>query len=358
MTTSTARLVLEDGTILRGQALGASGTAIGELTALTAATGYQEALTSGVYAGSLLLFTSPHIGTTGVVAGDGAGPVRARGVILREEPRVVSNWRATGDLPEELARDGAVGITGVDTRALMRRLRGQTLRAGIFTGARGSGGELLEQVRAATPEGADALIAGVSTPDPYLLSGSGPVVAVVDLGTGGLLGTRLHARGASVHVLPAAAGAEQVRATGAERVLLSGGPGNPADATIALGLCRDLLEGDLPLLGIGLGHQILARALGHTTRRLHTPHHGANHPVQEVRTGKVAITSHSHSYTVEISDTDEVEITHVNLGDGTVEGFALRGRPVAGVQFHPDPGAGPSDAHALLESFLFQAKEV
>lgn len=363
MTSSPAVLVLEDGTHVTGESFGALGRAVGELTATTAMTGYQETLSSGTVRGSIVMFTAPHIGNTGVNSADTTRPPQARGVILREAPRQFSNWRATRSLDEDLANAGVVGITGVDTRAIMRRLHtAGAMRVGIFTGTHAARAGLVEEVRTAQLEGADALIARASTPEAYsapapsdsggAVPGSGLSVAVVDLGLGAELAAALRRRGAEVMVLPGAVSFADVAAARPDRVAVSGGPGNPADATTALGLMRELLESEIPMMAFGLGHQILARALGYTTTALTHPHHGVNYPVQDHRTGKVDITCHSHAYTVDLTGAHGVEITHTNLNDGTVEGFALANRPVRGLQFHPDASYGPSDAHHLIDSFL------
>lgn len=348
-----ALLVLEDGTVFAGESLGATGETVGELIVTTAMTGYQELLTSGAYEGAVVLFTTPHVGNVGMNSEDGQGPLCAGGVVLREQPRLHSNWRAQRSFEDDLLEAGTVGITGVDTRALTRRAR-SGMRVGIFTGEVGPLSELVQAVRA-TPAGADTLISRATTAEPYRVGEGEPAVAIIDLGLGRELAETVRSHGTSSLVLPASATYADVVASGADRVLLSGGPGNPADATTALGLARELVSAGLPVLGFGLGHQILARALGFATEPLTRGHHGANHPVQASGSGHVDITSHTHSYTVDFAGSPDVDITHVSLNDGSVEGFAVRGKPVAGLQFHPELGTGPSDAHHLLDSFLKDA---
>lgn len=344
-----ALLICDNGTTFTGEPFGAVGHAIGELRAVSAMTGYQETLSSGTYAGSVLLFTTPHVGNTGMNDADADRKIHPRGVIVRERPRVYSNWRAERSLEHELVENGVVGITGIDTRALRRLLReAGTLRVGIFSGDLPPEGDMLDQVRNPGTT-TDALITAVAPAPADRGSGS---VAVVDLGSAGGLLRTLAKRGVTAVRLGPAAILDDVHATGADRVILSGGPGNPADATVALGLARQLLDSGLRVLGLGLGHQILARALGYSTTALPTPHDGTNHPVQDTRTGKVDITSHSHAYTVDFSGSDDIDVTHINLNDGSVEGFAVRGRPIQGLQFHPDPGHGTSDAAHLLTTFL------
>ena len=348
-----ALLVLEDGTVFAGEPLGAAGQTVGELIVTTAMTGYQELLTSGAYQGAVVLFTTPHVGNVGMNSEDGPGPLRAGGVVLREHPRLHSNWRAQRSFEDDLLEAGTVGITGVDTRALARRAR-SGMRVGIFTGEVGPVSELVQAVRA-TPSGADTLIARATTSEPYRVGEGRPHVAIIDLGLGRELAETVRRTGAPALVLPASAAYADVAACGAQRALFSGGPGNPADATTALGLAREIVSAGMPVLGFGLGHQILARALGFATEPLLRAHHGANHPVQARGSGHVDITSHTHSYTVNFAGSPDVEITHVSLNDGSVEGFAVRGKPVAGLQFHPELGTGPSDAHHLLDSFLKDA---
>lgn len=350
---SHALLVLEDGTVYSGAPLGATGEVVGELIVTTAMTGYQELLTSGAYEGAIVLFTTPHVGNVGMNSEDSPSPLRARGVVLRERPRVHSNWRAQRPLEDDLTEAGAVGITGVDTRAITRRAR-TGMRAGIFSGEVGAVSELLHAVRE-TPAGADALISRTTVSAPHRVGEGDAQVAIIDLGLGGELAETVRRAGFSSLVLPASTTYEEVAASGAGRVLLSGGPGNPADATTALGLAREIVSSGMPVLGFGLGHQILARALGYATEPLATAHHGANHPVQASGSAHVDVTSHTHSYTVDFAGSADVEITHVSLNDGSVEGFAVHGKPVAGLQFHPELGAGPSDAHYLLDSFLKDA---
>lgn len=345
-------LVCEDGRVFYGTGFGASGDAIGELIASTSMTGYQETLTAGQSAGAIVLFTTPHIGNVGVNEQDGVTPMRAAGVILRETPRRPSNWRATGDLDSKLKEGGTVGIAGLDTRALMRHLQHKgNLKVGIFTADDRSIEDLHTQVQQYVPN-TDRLISSLTSSE----QGSGTAeIGVVDLGQGSHIARNIRDLGYDVSVFLASVTAEELHTHGVQKVILSSGPGNPADATSGLGLIRDLLEKETPLLGIGLGHQLLARALGYATRELNTPHNGANHPVKDVAQNRVFITSHAHAYTVEIEDSPEVTVTHINLNDQSVEGFRLNNRPVYGIQFALGTRMGPTDANHLLDSFLKDA---
>lgn len=360
-TTTTALLVLADGTVLEGLAFGARGTAIGEVVFNTGMTGYQEVMTDPSYAGQLVTFTYPELGNTGVNAADQeADRPHVRGVIARQLAPVASSWRAETDLEGWLQGHGVVGIRGVDTRALVRHLR----EGGALNGAISSDGStaqaLLEQVRSAPSMQGLNLAAGVSTPEPYIWEQPCAVpfdarlqqrparpyrVVAIDFGIKRAILERLHAHGCAVTVLPADAGMEQVLAAAPEGVFLSNGPGDPAAVTDGIALARALLEqADLPLFGICLGHQILGLALGGRTFKLGYGHRGLNHPCG--RTGAVEITSQNHGFALDGASlpSERVEITHLNLNDRTVAALALREQPVFGVQYHPEASPGPHDA--------------
>ena len=360
-TTTTALLVLADGTVLEGVAFGAHGTAIGEVVFNTGMTGYQEVMTDPSYAGQLVAFTYPELGNTGVNAADQeADRPHVRGVIARQLAPAASSWRAETDLDGWLQLHGVVGIRGVDTRALVRHLR----EGGAVNGAISSDGStaqaLLEQVRSAPAMQGLNLAAGVSTRAPYTWDQPCAVsfdarlqqrperpyrVVALDFGIKRAILERLHAHGCSVTVLPADAGLEQVLAADPEGVFLSNGPGDPAAVTGGIALARALLDqADLPLFGICLGHQILGLALGGRTFKLGYGHRGLNHPCG--RTGAVEITSQNHGFALDAASlpTERVEITHLNLNDRTVAALALREQPVFGVQYHPEASPGPHDA--------------
>ncbi len=359
--TATALLVLADGTVLEGEAFGARGTAIGEVVFNTGMTGYQEVMTDPSYAGQLVTFTYPELGNTGVNAADQeADRPHVRAVITRQLAPVASSWRAEGDLESWLARHGVVGIRGVDTRALVRHLR----EGGAVNGAVSSDGSsarsLLEQVRSAPSMQGLNLAATVTTAEPYRWDQPCAAsfdarlqprperpyrVVAIDFGIKRAILDRLHAHGCAVTVLPADASLAQVLAAEPEGVFLSNGPGDPAAVTDGIALARGLLEqADLPLFGICLGHQILGLALGGRTFKLGYGHRGLNHPCG--RSGAVEITSQNHGFAIDAGSLSEeqVEITHLNLNDRTVAALALRGRPVFGVQYHPEASPGPHDA--------------
>ncbi|CAL9367509.1 MULTISPECIES: glutamine-hydrolyzing carbamoyl-phosphate synthase small subunit [unclassified Streptomyces] len=371
MTTSTrgtrvpAVLVLEDGRSFRGRAYGAVGETFGEAVFSTGMTGYQETLTDPSYHRQVVVMTAPHVGNTGVNDED---PESARiwvsGYVVRDPARTPSNWRATRTLDEELERQGVVGISGVDTRALTRHLRERgAMRVGIFSGdAVASDADMLAKVKA-QPEmkGAD-LSAEVATKEPYVVPAIGEkkyTVAAVDLGIKGMTPQRMAERGIEVHVLPATATADDVYAVNPDGVFFSNGPGDPATADHPVAVMRAVLERKTPLFGICFGNQILGRALGFGTYKLKYGHRGINQPVQDRTTGKVEVTAHNHGFAVDapldtVSDTPfgRAEVTHVCLNDNVVEGLQLLDQPAFSVQYHPEAAAGPHDAAYLFDRFV------
>ncbi|CAL9283648.1 glutamine-hydrolyzing carbamoyl-phosphate synthase small subunit [Streptomyces sp. SudanB25_2051] len=371
MTTSTrgtrvpAVLVLEDGRSFRGRAYGAVGETFGEAVFSTGMTGYQETLTDPSYHRQVVVMTAPHVGNTGVNDED---PESARiwvsGYVVRDPARTPSNWRATRTLDEELERQGVVGISGVDTRALTRHLRERgAMRVGIFSGdAVASDADMLAKVKA-QPEmkGAD-LSAEVATKEPYVVPAIGEkkyTVAAVDLGIKGMTPQRMAERGIEVHVLPATATADDVYAVNPDGVFFSNGPGDPATADHPVAVMRAVLERKTPLFGICFGSQILGRALGFGTYKLKYGHRGINQPVQDRTTGKVEVTAHNHGFAVDapldtVSDTPfgRAEVTHVCLNDNVVEGLQLLDQPAFSVQYHPEAAAGPHDAAYLFDRFV------
>ncbi|CAL9393104.1 glutamine-hydrolyzing carbamoyl-phosphate synthase small subunit [Streptomyces hyderabadensis] len=372
MTTSTrgahrtpAVLVLEDGRIFRGRAYGAVGATFGEAVFSTGMTGYQETLTDPSYHRQVVVMTAPHVGNTGVNDEDmESKKIWVSGYVVRDPARVPSSWRSTRTLDEELAAQGVVGISGIDTRALTRHLRERgAMRVGIFSGqALPDEGTMLAEVRQAPEMSGADLSAEVATTEAYVVPAIGEkkfTVAAVDLGIKGMTPHRMAERGIEVHVLPATATVEDVYAVEPDGVFFSNGPGDPATADHPVSVMQGVLERGTPLFGICFGNQILGRALGFGTFKLKYGHRGINQPVQDRTTGKVEVTAHNHGFAVDapldqVSDTPygRAEVSHVCLNDNVVEGLQLLDRPAFSVQYHPEAAAGPHDAAYLFDRFV------
>ncbi|MDX3238241.1 glutamine-hydrolyzing carbamoyl-phosphate synthase small subunit [Streptomyces sp. ME03-5709C] len=371
MTTSAQRparvpavLVLEDGRTFRGRAYGAVGETFGEAVFSTGMTGYQETLTDPSYHRQVVVMTAPHVGNTGVNDEDPeSSRIWVAGYVVRDPARVPSNWRSRRTLDEELTRQGVVGISGIDTRALTRHLRERgAMRVGIFSGDKAHADEaaLLAEVQAAPQMAGADLSAEVATKEPYVVPALGEkkfTVVALDLGIKGMTPQRMAERGIEVHVLPAGASLEEVYAAGPDGVFLSNGPGDPATADLTV--IRGVLERKTPLFGICFGNQLLGRAVGFGTYKLKYGHRGINQPVQDRSTGKVEVTAHNHGFAVDapldqVTDTPygRVEVSHVCLNDDVVEGLRLLDTPAFSVQYHPEAAAGPHDAAYLFDRFV------
>ncbi len=371
-----ATLALEDGTWYRGVAAGAQGEAAGEVVFNTSMTGYQEVLTDPSYAGQIVTMTAPQIGNYGVAAGDAESQApHVAGFVMREASPLASNWRADGTLRDYLVHHEIVAIADIDTRALTRVLRS----AGVMRGAIATGhvdpDQLVETARTIPRmEGSD-LVSGVTCDRSFewreraLASGGAdhaafsqpPVrrasrrlrVAAYDLGIKWNILRRLDAYGCDVHVFPASAPPADLLAIEPDGIFLSNGPGDPAALGYAIANVRELVKTDVPVFGICLGHQVLGLALGAGTFKLKFGHRGANHPVKNLSSGKVEITSQNHGFTVDPGTLpSDVSVTHLNLYDGTVEGLRHTTRPIFSVQYHPEASPGPHDADYLFHQFL------
>jgi carbamoyl-phosphate synthase small subunit len=369
-----AILVLEDGVTFHGTSFGADGETFGEMVFNTGMTGYQETLTDPSYARQIVAMTAPHIGNTGVNDEDPeSGQIWVSGYVVREPARLASSWRAQRSLQAELAAQGITGIAMHGTRALTKHLRDQgAMRAGI-SAATADPAELLERVLASPQMTGADLARQVSTPRSYVVRppDGTPVryrVAAVDLGIKTATPRAMAALGCEVHVLPATTTAAEILAASPDGVFFSNGPGDPAAIGYAVDAMRGVLAAAAPVFGICLGSQVLGRALGLGTYKLRFGHRGVNQPVQDIRTGKVQITSHNHGFAVELpagargpcgeldggvfeTDFGPAEITHLNLNDGVVEGLRLREAPAFSVQYHPEAAPGPHDASGLFTEF-------
>lgn len=369
---ATAALVLADGTVLWGRGIGAAGRAIGEVCFNTSMTGYQEIMTDPSYAGQIVTFTFPHIGNVGANPEDvETGTTAARGLVLRDDITDPSNWRATRDFDDWLQSFGLVGIAGVDTRALTRRIRDAGAPTGVVIHAPDGDFDIAAALAEAQAwpglEGMD-LAKEVSCTQTYrwdqtrwsLGTGYGTLaspkrkVVAIDFGAKRNILRCLASTGCEVTVVPATATAEDVLSHSPDGVFLANGPGDPAaTGTYAVPTIKALLDTGLPIFGICLGHQMLALALGGQTGKMARGHRGANHPVKDLTTGKVEITSQNHGFQVLAESLPEtVEVTHVSLFDGSNEGLRLKDRPVFSVQYHPEASPGPQDSHYLFQRFV------
>jgi carbamoyl-phosphate synthase small subunit len=364
-----ATLVLADGTVFPGDAFGSSGETIGEVVFNTSMTGYQEILTDSSYKGQIVVMTYTQIGNYGVNSEDAesAGP-QADGFIAKEFPPHPSNWRSDDDLESYLKKAGKVCIQGIDTRALTRHLRDHGVQMGIISTVDHDPASLLEKVRSHPGISALDLVSEVTTKEAYewkeglwkLASGvknsglSTPDTrircVVYDFGIKRNILRHLVSAGFNVTVVPAKTPPEQVLDQ-ADCIVLSNGPGDPQSVPYAADIARTLI-GKKPLLGICLGHQIMGLALGGKTYKLKFGHHGGNHPVMDLSTGRVEITAQNHNYCVDVSSLEgEVELTHKNLYDGTEEGMRHRSLPIMTFQHHPEAGPGPNDAGYIFRRF-------
>ncbi|GAB2462971.1 carbamoyl-phosphate synthase small subunit [Jatrophihabitans fulvus] len=355
-------LVLEDGRTFEGEPYGADGETFGEAVFNTGMTGYQETLTDPSYHRQVVVQTAPHIGNTGVNDDDHESRrIWVAGYVVRDPARRASNWRSVRSLDEELAAQGVVGISGIDTRALTRHLRERgAMRCGISSSR--SRDELLQAVLDSPPMAGSDLSAEVTTTSPYTVDALGEkrfTVASLDFGIKSMTPHRMAERGIASHVLPSTTSADDVVATGADAVFLANGPGDPATADSAVATVRELLRREVPVFGICFGNQILGRAFGFGTYKLGYGHRGINQPVQDRRTGKVEITAHNHGFAVDApldkpTDTDfgAVEVSHVCLNDDVVEGLVARDVRAFSVQYHPEAAAGPHDAAYLFDRFV------
>jgi carbamoyl-phosphate synthase small subunit len=398
MNQNTAILVLEDGSVYTGTAFGAKTTAVFELVFNTSMTGYQEIITDPSYRGQAVLFTVSHIGNVGInLEDDESLKPQVSAIVVRSLSPVVSNWRSQTDLPSWLAEHGIPGISGVDTRAITRKLRDKgTMRAALLTTDSVADSQMetdaaaevarLFQMTRDWPglDGRDMVMEVTCSEAYHWVDDEGAKwvkeaddsifdtrysdnrgtnieyrVIAYDFGIKENILRHLSALGANVTVVPANTTADEVLALKPDGVFLSNGPGDPAGLPYASEAVCKLIESETPIFGICLGHQLIGRALGGETARLKFGHHGGNHPVQDLRSKQVYVTAQNHNYMVvpESLDPDDVEVTHLSLNDGSLEGMRLKNKPVYSVQFHPEAAPGPHDAHELFAPFFRAMRE-
>ncbi|HSV37997.1 MAG TPA: glutamine-hydrolyzing carbamoyl-phosphate synthase small subunit [Nocardioidaceae bacterium] len=360
-----ALLVLEDGRTFRGESFGAEGETFGEAVFSTGMSGYQETLTDPSYHRQVVVMTAPHVGNTGMNDEDPESrKIWVAGYVVRDPARVPSNWRSQRSLQHELAEQGVVGISGIDTRALTRHLRERgAMRVGIST-TESDSAKLLERVLASAEMTGASLASEVTTSEPYVVAAQGTkrfTVAAIDLGIKANTPRMLAERGVDVHVLPVTSTLADIQAVSPDGVFYSNGPGDPSTAAHNIAVLREVLEAGLPYFGICFGNQLFGRALGFDTYKLKYGHRGINQPVMDRTTGKVEVTAHNHGFAVDAPRDEatttpygEATVSHVCLNDDVVEGLELRkdGRLKAfSVQYHPEAAAGPHDAAYLFDRF-------
>ncbi|OYN98363.1 carbamoyl phosphate synthase small subunit [Enemella evansiae] len=363
---ATAILVLEDGRTFTGRRYGAAGETFGEAVFVTAMSGYQETLTDPSYRRQVVIQTAPHIGNTGWNdEDDESSQIWVAGYVVRDAARMPSNWRSRRSLDEELASQGIVGISDVDTRALTRHLRERgAMRVGISS-TETDPQALLRRVKEQPSMAGANLVGEVTVPEAYVIPAEGTkrfTVAAIDLGIKTMTPRRMAERGIEVHVLPATTTYPQVRATGADGLFFSNGPGDPSTMDDAVALLTEALDDGMPFFGICFGNQVFGRTLGFGTYKLKYGHRGINQPVLDRSTGKVEVTAHNHGFAVDAPldrDTETrwgaARVSHIGLNDNVVEGLELRDAnghlKAFSVQYHPEAAAGPHDAAYLFDRF-------
>lgn len=343
-----AKLILENGMVFEGNAFGYLSDSVGEVVFTTGMTGYQEVLTDPSYYGQIVTMTYPLIGNYGVNLEDvESNSPKVRGFIVREKCSFPSNFRCEMNLDDYLKQNKIVGLEGIDTRALTKVLRNNGTMKGIIVVNEIGEQDINDRIEAYSNKGA---VKNVTTDKVYTIEGKGKHVAVMDFGIKTNILRCFKKRGCKLTVFPANTKAEDILAINPDLVFLSNGPGDPQDVPESIENIKKLI-GKKPIVGICLGHQLLTLALGGTTTKLKFGHRGCNHPVKDLETNKVTITSQNHGYVVETLP-EEVVATHININDGTIEGMKHKTLPIFSVQFHPEASAGPHDSEYIFDKFM------
>jgi len=358
-----AVLLLVDGTRFEGRAIGATGTTTGEICFNTGMTGYQEIFTDPSYYGQIMVTATSHIGNYGVnedeVESEG---IKISGLVCKKFSETYSRARSNGSLQEFLERDGIVGISDIDTRALVRHIRDSGAMNAIISSEGLSDEELKERLDKIPCMDGLELASKVSTEESYSFGNSGAQfkVALLDIGVKKSIISCLADRGCYVKVFPMNTSFEEIKAFAPNGVLLSNGPGDPAPLTNVIETVGKIVEAGYPVFGICLGHQVLALSQGLKTEKMHNGHRGINHPIKNLLTGHCEVTSQNHGFVVkrdEVEDLENVEMTHVHLNDKTLAGLRVKDRPVFSVQYHPEASPGPHDARYLFDQFIANMEE-
>ncbi|MGL4571516.1 MAG: glutamine-hydrolyzing carbamoyl-phosphate synthase small subunit [Clostridium sp.] len=343
-----AKLILENGIIFEGKSFGYAGESVGEVVFTTGMTGYQEVLTDPSYHGQIVTMTYPLIGNYGINFDDmESSKPQVKGFIVREKCNIPNNFRCEMNLDDYLKQNKVVGIEGIDTRALTKILRNNGTMKGVITLDHSELSEVKKELDAFSNKDA---VKTVTTNKAYQIDGDGKHVAIIDYGIKNNILRCFKKRGCKITVFPSNVLAEEVLKVNPDLVFLSNGPGDPQDLEREIENIKKII-GKKPVVGICLGHQLLALSLGGNTTKLKFGHRGCNHPVKDLETGRVHITSQNHGYVVD-EIPEDVEVTHLNINDGTVEGLKHKTMPVYSVQFHPEASAGPKDSEYIFDRFL------